>query len=33
MKPKALASCEPAEDEPKKPWREDNGLMDFLRTL
>ena len=33
MKAKALANCEVKEDEPKKPWREDKGLMDFLRTL
>jgi site-specific recombinase XerD len=33
MKAKALANCEIKEDEPKKPWREDKGLMEFLRTL
>ena len=33
MKAKALATCEVKEDEPKKPWREDKGLMEFLRTL
>ena len=33
MKAKALANCEVQEDEPKKPWREDKGLMEFLRTL
>ncbi len=33
MKAKALANCEVKEDEPKKPWREDKGLMEFLRTL
>jgi len=33
MKPKALANCEVNEDEQKKPWREDKGLMEFLRTL
>jgi len=33
MKAKALAKCEVKEDEPKKPWREDKGLMAFLRTL
>jgi integrase/recombinase XerD len=33
MKAKALANCEVKEDMPKKPWREDKGLMEFLRTL
>jgi integrase/recombinase XerD len=33
MKAKALANCEVKEDEPKKHWREDKGLMEFLRTL
>ena len=33
MKAKALANCEVKEDEPKKSWREDKGLMEFLRTL
>ena len=33
MKAKALANCEVKEDEPKNPWREDKGLMEFLRTL
>ena len=34
MKAKALASCEiKDEKEPDKPWREDKGLMEFLRTL
>jgi site-specific recombinase XerD len=33
MKAKAMANCEVKEDEPKKPWREDKGLMEFLRTL
>jgi hypothetical protein len=33
MKAKALANREVKEDEPKKPWREDKGLMEFLRTL
>jgi integrase/recombinase XerD len=34
MKAKALASCAIDEDEgPGKPWREDRGLMEFLRTL
>jgi integrase/recombinase XerD len=34
MKAKALASCAIDEDEgPGKPWREDKGLMEFLRTL
>ena len=33
IKAKALATCKLKEDEPKKPWREDEGLMEFLRTL
>jgi len=32
MKAKALANCE-VEEEPQKPWREDQGLMEFLRSL
>ncbi len=33
MKAKALATCEIKEETRKKPWREDKGLMEFLRTL
>jgi integrase/recombinase XerD len=33
MKAKALANCEVAEEERKKPWHEDKGLMEFLRGL
>jgi len=33
MKAKALAHCEIKESKPRKHWREDIGLMDFLRTL
>jgi len=33
IKATALANCEVKEDELKKPWREDNGLLEFLRTL
>jgi integrase/recombinase XerD len=33
MKAKALANCEVKDDKPKRPWREDRGLMEFLRTL
>ena len=35
MKVKALASCEVAEDQPPAHhhWRDDKGLMEFLRTL
>jgi site-specific recombinase XerD len=33
MKAKALANCEIKDEEPVKPWREDKGLMEFLRTL
>ena len=32
-KAKALATCEIKEQKRKKPWREDKGLMEFLRTL
>ena len=34
MKAKALANCEVTEGGPEGcPWREDKGLMEFLRTL
>ena len=33
MKAKALANCEVKETNPMKPWREDKGLMEFLREL
>jgi integrase/recombinase XerD len=33
MKAKALATCEIKEDKPKKRWRNDKGLMEFLRRL
>ncbi len=34
MKAKALAGCAiEEEEEPEKPWHEDKGLMEFLRTL
>jgi integrase/recombinase XerD len=33
MKSKALANCEIKGQEAGKPWREDAGLMEFLRTL
>jgi integrase/recombinase XerD len=33
MKAKALANCEIGGGESQKPWREDSGLMEFLRTL
>jgi site-specific recombinase XerD len=33
MKAKALASCEVEGQANGKPWKEDAGLMDFLRTL
>ena len=32
MKAKALANCE-VEEAGGEPWREDEGLMEFLRTL
>jgi len=33
MKAKALANCQIKDESPKKPWREDKGLMEFLKTL
>jgi integrase/recombinase XerD len=33
MKAKALANCEVPEEKGSKPWREEEGLMEFLRTL
>jgi site-specific recombinase XerD len=33
MKAKALANCEVKEEVVQKPWREDKGLMEFLRSL
>ena len=33
MKTKALANCEVKEEKLRKPWRDDRGLMEFLRTL
>jgi site-specific recombinase XerD len=33
MKAKALANCEIGGGGSQKPWREDAGLMEFLRTL
>src|SRR5262245_18246871 len=33
MKAKALASCEPETGTPQRPWREDQGLMEFLQNL
>jgi len=33
MKAKALANCEIKEEKPKKGWRDDKGLMEFLRRL
>jgi integrase/recombinase XerD len=33
MKAKALANCEVKTDQPQKHWRDDKGLMEFLRTL
>jgi hypothetical protein len=33
MKAKALANCAVEGAEAPKPWREDKGLMEFLRTL
>ena len=33
MKAKALVKCEIKSGKPRKPWRKNPGLMDFLRTL
>ena len=33
MKAKALANCEVGTEEPLKPWREQEDVMAFLRTL
>jgi integrase len=33
MKAKALAMCEVTVASPVKRWRDDQGLMTFLRTL
>ena len=34
MKAKALTRCEVEEEgRAQKPWREDKGLMEFLRNL
>ncbi len=33
MKAKALATCEVRTAQPQKHWREDTGLLDFLRRL
>lgn len=33
MKAKALATCEVKETKRSRRWKEDNGLMTFLRTL
>ena len=33
MKAKALANCEVEGEQSSKPWKEDVGLMEFLRTL
>ena len=32
-KAKALASCEVEGEQTGEPWKEDAGLMEFLRTL
>jgi hypothetical protein len=33
MKARALENCKIKEEKPTKPWRENRGLMEFLRTL
>jgi integrase/recombinase XerD len=32
LKAKALANCEVKHEKPSKPWREDKGLRELLRT-
>ena len=32
MKAKALVKCEIKDGKPKKPWRKNPGLMEFLRS-
>ena len=33
MKARAIALCDLVEPGPSRPWREDKGLMAFLRSL
>jgi site-specific recombinase XerD len=33
MKAKALANCQIKDEKKKRPWREDKGLMEFLKSL
>jgi integrase/recombinase XerD len=33
MKTHALATCDVGDSSPKATWRENKGLMEFLRTL
>ena len=33
MKAKALALCDAAEADPRRPWKEDKGLMVFLKGI
>ena len=33
MKAEALAGCDVGDHEPRKPWRADADLMEFLRNL
>ena len=33
MKAKALVKCEIKDGKPKKPWRKNAGIMEFLRSL
>jgi integrase/recombinase XerD len=33
MKAKALANCEVVAEKDGAPWKEDKGLMEFLRNL
>jgi hypothetical protein len=33
MKAKSLANCAVKGNKPKKRWRDDKGLMEFLKSL
>jgi len=33
IKTKALAACEVRDEKPQRAWREDKGLMEFLKSL
>ena len=33
MKAEAVALCDASEPEPTRPWKENKGLMTFLKSL